>query len=378
MAAQAHSKPATTLLKGLDEAVNRLSDADRQVIVAHYFQGQSYAEVGCKLGVPEATAQKRGVRGLERLRQYLAKAGAPALSVAALTSLLSAEASAAPLATSQVAAIQAAATGSTANVQVTALADLALKTMFWAKMKIYAAIAATVAVVAVPATVLLRPADAGLVGHYTFAEGSGTTVRDASRSGNHGTLQGNVARVAGPRPGSKALNFDGKTGYVKLDKDLNQWLGGTATAAFWINTRQVGVDFPPVCVAGVDVVGTTNDVQWGFLDESGRIGVNAGDLAAVNMAKSSQPINDGQWHHVALTRDAVLGRSQVYVDGKLSSATATGAKGNKTTPFFSIGRKEVFPSDAKDKTVYYFQGALAEVRFHDRVLSAAEIEALAK
>jgi hypothetical protein len=235
-----------------------------------------------------------------------------------------------------------------------------------------------VAVVAVPATVLLRPADAGLVGHYTFAEGSGTTVRDASRSGNHGTLQGNVARVAGPRPGSKALNFDGKTGYVKLDKDLNQWLGGTATAAFWINTRQVGVDFPPVCVAGVDVVGTTNDVQWGFLDESGRIGVTAGDLAAVNMAKSSQPINDGQWHHVALTRDAVLGRSQVYVDGKLSSATATGAKGNKTTPFFSIGRKEVFPSDAKDKTVYYFQGALAEVRFHDRVLSAAEIEALAK
>jgi hypothetical protein len=136
MVAQAHSKPATTLLKGLDEAVNRLSDADRQVIVAHYFQGQSYAEVGAKLGVPEATAQKRGVRGLDRLRQYLAKAGAPALSVAALTSLLSAEASAAPLATSQVAAIQAAATGSTANVQVTALADLALKTMFWAKMKI--------------------------------------------------------------------------------------------------------------------------------------------------------------------------------------------------------------------------------------------------
>src|SRR5262249_23728527 len=104
MVAQAQSKPTTTLLKGLDEAVNRLPESDRQVIVAHYFQGQSYAEVGAKLGLAAETVQKRGARSVERLRQYMARAGAPALSVAALTSLLSAEASAAPLATAQVAA----------------------------------------------------------------------------------------------------------------------------------------------------------------------------------------------------------------------------------------------------------------------------------
>ena len=94
------------------------------------------------------------------------------------------------------------------------------------------------------------------------------------------------------------------------------------------------------------------------------------------IAISSRPVNDGQWHHAALTREATLGRLQVFVDGKLSSTTLTGAKGLKTTPFFSIGRKEAFPQGAKP--VDYFQGVLEEVRFYNRVLSTAEIEALAK
>jgi RNA polymerase sigma factor (sigma-70 family) len=155
MVAHAPNKPTTVLLQALDEAVNRLSDADRQVIVAHYFQGQSYAEVGAKLGVSEETVQKRGARSVNRLRNYLVRGGAATLSVAALTSLLSAEASAAPLATAQVAVIQAAVIGSGATVQ--ALADLAIKAMFWAKLKLYALIMASVAVVAVPAYVALKP-----------------------------------------------------------------------------------------------------------------------------------------------------------------------------------------------------------------------------
>lgn len=160
MVAQAQSKPTTTLLMGLDEAVSRLPEADRQLIVAHYFQGQSYAEVGANLGLPADTVQKRGARSVDRLRKYLARAGAPTLSVAALTSLLAAEAGAAPLATVQVAAIQSAVT-SGATVQATALADLAIKGMLWAKLKLYGVIMASVAVVAVPAYVALNPSGSG-------------------------------------------------------------------------------------------------------------------------------------------------------------------------------------------------------------------------
>jgi hypothetical protein len=145
----------------------------------------------------------------------------------------------------------------------------------------------------------------------------------------------------------------------------------------------------PASITGVDVAGgdtavTTNDIQWGFMDESGRTGVCVGDPVYSNRAKSlenilvrsSQPINDGQWHHVALTRDAVLGRLEVYVDGKLNATTLTAATGRKTTPFFSIGRKEVVPDQSKP--AYFFHGSLAEVRFYNRVVKSEEIAALAK
>jgi len=95
-------------------------------------------------------------------------------------------------------------------------------------------------------------------------------------------------------------------------------------------------------------------------------------------ARSVQPINDGQWHHVALTRDAAQGRLQVHVDGSLNATTVTGAKGIKTSPFFSIGKKEVFPKPQPDKPELFFQGSLADMRFYQRVLTAQEIEALSK
>jgi hypothetical protein len=241
--------------------------------------------------------------------------------------------------------------------------------------------------------VLLQPSEHGLVGHYRFAEGSGTAVQDASPSGNHGTLVGGVTWTAGPRPGSRALRFDGKTGCVKLTQDLNQWLGGTATVAFWLSTTQKGVPSDgfavPGCITGVDVSGgdvavTTNDIQWGFVDEAGKVGVCVGDPAYSKgtkaldqiLVRSVQALNDGQWHHVALTRDAALGRLEVYVDGKLSATTLTAATGRKTTPFFSIGRKQVVPEQSKP--AYFFEGALAEVRLYNRVLKPDEIVALAK
>jgi hypothetical protein len=154
---------------------------------------------------------------------------------------------------------------------------------------------------------------------------------------------------------------------------------GVSSDGFAVPASVTGVD-----VAGGDVAVTTNDIQWGFIDESGRTGVCVGDPALSNRTKplenilvrTVQPINDGQWHHIALTRDAVTGRLEVFVDGKLNATTLTAAAGRKTTPFSSIGRKEVVPEQTKP--AYFFQGSLAEVRFYNRVLGPAEIAALAK
>lgn len=387
--AQAQRDMPGKLPTGIDEAINGLPEIYRRVLVAHYLEGRSHAEVAAQLGINEDTARKRASLGIHRVRRALGRTVA-GVSVAGLASLLAAEAAAAQVATlsaAQVAAIQTAAVG-TASAQVAGLAAAATKALLWAKLKAWTlALTAAVALV-VPAYVLLKP-DHGLVGHYTFAEGAGTMARDASPSGNHGTLVGGVTWAAGHKPDSKALRFDGKTGCVKFGTDLSNWLGGTATVAFWIQTTQQGIKNDSLCLTGVDVAGgdvalNSNDVQWGYLDEQGRIGVCAGDPEYGKRKKrfqdiialSTQPISDGQWHHVALTRNAALGHLEVYVDGQLSSATRTGAIGLKTTPFFSIGRKEVVPEGAKPAP--YFQSLLSDVRFYDRVLPAAEIETLAK
>jgi RNA polymerase sigma factor (sigma-70 family) len=369
MVAHAHREPLGKLPTGIDEAIHGLPEIYRRVLVAHYLEGRSHAEVASELGINEDTVRKRASLGIHRLRKCLGRTVA-GISVAALGSMLAAEAAAAQaatLSTAQVAAIQAAVAGG-ASLQVSGLAAAATKALLWAKLKIYGAIVASVAVVAVPAYVLLKPSE-GLVGHYAFNEGQGTRLTDASASANHGTIAGGVAWTAGPKPGSRALNFDGKTGQVKLAQDLNQWLGGTATVVFWINTTQVGDAevWRSPAVLGVNVRGPGKDIIWGFLDNRGRIGLDD-DISVL----TTRPINNGQWHHVAMTRDAAKGEIAVYLNGVLDAKQVSTA-GVKISAFASIGRMDNISLGRE----LFFQGSLSDMRFYNRVLSADEIRRLA-
>lgn len=203
---------------------------------------------------------------------------------------------------------------------------------------------------------------------YKFDESSGTAVNDGGSKANAGTLMNGPVRVPGV-VGTGAVQFDGVNDFVATASDLSPRLGGTATLTAWVKTTQVGnvKMYKAPGITGVEQAGLDDDVFWGWIDDTGRIGVMAGDTAG---AKSARPVNDGQWHLVALTRDAASGRVQVYVDGVLGGE-AVSAAGAKTTPFASIGRIED-TSGAVD----YFAGSLDDVRVYDRVLSASEIAAL--
>ena len=213
------------------------------------------------------------------------------------------------------------------------------------------------------------PQPSGLVGSFDFNEGTGTTTADASTSGNTGTLNPGASFVAGRTGSGTALGLNGAGGFVGLAQDLNQWLGGTGTAAFWLRTTQAGHNtaWQAPGVLGVESAGDGNDVFWGWLDATGRIGIQAGNTAG---AESASPVNDGQWHHIALTRNAASGAVQVYVDGTLSGS-ATSATGVKTTAFRSIGRIE-----DTGGTPTYLAGSLDNLRLYNRVLTVAEIQGL--
>ena len=162
------------------------------------------------------------------------------------------------------------------------------------------------------------------------------------------------------------MTFDGVNDYLATS-NLAGTLGGTATLTAWLKTTQVGnvKMYNAPGIAGVEQFNGANDIFWGWLDETGRIAIKVGDN--VNVARSTSPVNDGQWHHVAFTRDAASGVIKLYVDGVLN-ATATSDTGLKTTPFASFGRIE-----DTGGTINYLAGSLDEIRVYNRVLSDAEV-----
>ncbi|HEX8911697.1 MAG TPA: LamG domain-containing protein, partial [Humisphaera sp.] len=206
----------------------------------------------------------------------------------------------------------------------------------------------------------------GLADRWAFDEAAGTAAADPV-GGRTGTLTNGPTWAAG-RSGS-AVALDGVNDYVATAGNLGAVLGGTATLTAWVKTTQAGAanfwDSPGI--TGVEQYWGNDDVFWGYLTPTGRIAVQAGDGAA---AASTTAVNDGQWHHVAFTRDAATGALQAYVDGALQ-ATATGETGLKSVPFSSIGRIEATQGPAA-----YFAGALDEVRIYNRVLTAAEVVAV--
>lgn len=73
---------------GLDDALAKLSESDREAVLLRYVEEMSLDEVAAALGVSSAAAHKRVSRALERLRRHFGPAGA-ALTTAALGLILS-------------------------------------------------------------------------------------------------------------------------------------------------------------------------------------------------------------------------------------------------------------------------------------------------
>ncbi|MDZ7829076.1 MAG: LamG domain-containing protein [Halofilum sp. (in: g-proteobacteria)] len=198
---------------------------------------------------------------------------------------------------------------------------------------------------------------------------------DQTGNGRDGTAQGGAAHDRRERRRSRATPAPAATARSTAAtitstwpacRDIAQRHGARST--FWIRTTQTGDDtgWQAPGVTGVEEAGGADDIFWGWIDGSGRIGISvANDYD--NEQKSSSAINDGNWHHVALTRDASSGETKVYIDGALESTgnSPTGTIGNA---FSSLGRIE-----DTGGTPEYLDGDLDEVRVYDDVLTDSDV-----
>ena len=123
----------------LDDALARLSAADRHAIVLRYFDGKSLGEVGAAMGASEDAAKKRVTRAVEKLRGFFTKRGVT-LTATVLTAAISANSvQAAPLGLAA-AVTAAAAKGTVVSGSTLTLIKGALKVMAWTKAKMAAAV----------------------------------------------------------------------------------------------------------------------------------------------------------------------------------------------------------------------------------------------
>ncbi|MBL7187719.1 MAG: discoidin domain-containing protein [Phycisphaerae bacterium] len=215
------------------------------------------------------------------------------------------------------------------------------------------------------------PGTTGLQAHYEF-EGTTNDSSGNSRHGTHGAAMSNPGFEAG-RIG-QAISFGGLNDYVNIDG----YKGITATndlqPAFsvtcWVKTTAAEGDM----------------VSWGSSEGSPAGGqyctfrLNQAALLVEHGGGSSlggsTPVNDGEWHHAALTvvegGNLRVPNTIVYVDGQQDMVLSGSSSIYNLTPDadVNIGRR----ASHRDR---YFDGSLDDVRIYNRVLSKEEIAWLA-
>lgn len=221
-----------------------------------------------------------------------------------------------------------------------------------------------------PLSVSYDPLNQYLTTWLPFDDGSGTTAIDASGNGNPGILNNlsPSAWTAGVNGG--ALSFDGFDDFVRISNHL----GADFTISCWVKTTQAFQQVTPTYegtgIIWSDVGGAANDFILGGTRSVG--GVDRMSFFVGNpdtTVTGNQEISTGQWMHLAVTRDGTTsGSIRLYVNGVLDVNVNAKLGVQNANPNIHIG------GNTLDNR--YFNGAIDDVRFYSRVLTAGEIATL--
>ena len=220
-------------------------------------------------------------------------------------------------------------------------------------------------------TSLQKPANnLGLVGYWSFNEGTSTVATDFSGNGNHGTLStaGSALPVWVNGKRGKALNFASDDTYVDMGAPSSLDMDGAMTVCAWANADALGADTS--ILSNSD--GGPSNIQYSIsVVSSGLITffwANGGSYEQYDSATGL--IVPGRWYHVCGVRNG-SGVGTLYIDAQ-SIGTPTGDVSVPT----SAGNATIGRLGSRDAD--YFDGMIDEVRIYSRALSAPEIAALAK
>ncbi|MBY0470019.1 DUF2341 domain-containing protein [bacterium] len=198
--------------------------------------------------------------------------------------------------------------------------------------------------------------------------GTAPQFKDSTANRHDGTAINSPTSVAGAIGKGVATrgghNFDA----IDVGVNLAPIIGQSSSFSAWMKTTQVGNDtmWQAPGLTGVESNGDGNDIFFGWIDASGRIGVTAGDGAN---AKSGFVVNDNAWRHVSITRDMTSGAIKFYINGVLNGTGASSA-GYKTAAFSRFGM--IADTGGTDED---FAGTMDEIRLYNTVQDDARMKA---
>jgi hypothetical protein len=224
--------------------------------------------------------------------------------------------------------------------------------------------------------------DPSLLSYWKLDDGGGTVAADSGSFGQAGTLVNGPSWTAGKIGGGLSLN--GVDEYVVLGSGgpVQVGAGASFTIGVWFRTTDnYGTIFSARNSAeGGAVIDLTvgydgADNSLGRLKALVRQDNGTGGYARV----TGGLVNDGAWHHAALTRNAG-GMIELFLDG-VSQGTSVGSEsgGAISTDLRTLGCERRWVQDAFGTADQrYLNGSLDDVRIYSRALSAAEIVNLSK
>ena len=206
----------------------------------------------------------------------------------------------------------------------------------------------------------------GLVAAYSFDEGTGTTVADASGTGNTGTIANAIWTSTGKY--GKALVFNGMNSWVTIPDAPSLDLTTGETLEAWVYPFTI----PPLNCSStncswMDVIHKDSDRYYIEASSNQSQEPETGGIFAsgkhIVFGPSILPVN--AWTHLALTYDSTTIR--FYVNGALVASSLESSEiTTSTNPLFIGG----------DQTMgQFFNGLIDEVRVYQIALSQAQIQA---
>ncbi len=176
----------------------------------------------------------------------------------------------------------------------------------------------------------------------------------------------NIENGTTPPVQANALHLDGAGNYAAINNNtLGNFGTGNFTIETWIKTEETGLAYifnkRSVCDLGS---------FWNILLESGKVRLEIYDTPngiPSLISLGVQVVNDGDWHHLAITRSGTS--FNIYVDGVLDkNQTAGGLHNLSNTAKLAIGKMPICNTST-------LNGQLDEIRVWNTTRTLAEINA---